>query len=228
MPTPFPGNPISMNDVYLETNLTRNMDNFFDVSVVGGGGGGMYHNLAMGPSTSLSFKQAIYDPHNANANLKLSNWYNYSQDEPVKLDWTFTNQNTENNVDVNLGLYDPNSTSFTMFTSFTVNNSGGQNIEINYNTNQNPSSYADGVYRVVIDVGAFYVGGGRPPGGGVNNNNTSANDTDGVGAGTARQPNNIPSFDSNNPITQFFLVDGTVNGTDIYINKRTSFDVEFN
>jgi hypothetical protein len=227
MPTPASGQ-ISMNDVFVETGLTRNMDNFFDVATVGGGGGGMYHNLAMGPSNNLSFKQAIYDQYNSGQNMRLSYWYNYSQNPDMLIDWDFNNSNTENDVTVNIGFYDPASTSYNMFASFTVNNSGGSDVQSNYNSAQLPSSYNNGLYEVVCDVAAIYVGGGRPPGAGVNNNTTSASDTDGVGPGTTRVANNITNFDSTNPITQFPLVQGNISGTNIYINKRTSVSVQFN
>jgi hypothetical protein len=227
MPTPSSG-PISMNDVYLETNLTRSMDNFFDVAAVGGGGGGMYHNLAMGPSNNQDFATMIYSPYNAGANLPLSNWYNYSQDEPVKITFEFNNTNTQNDIDISLQLYDPNSATHTAFYSNIVAANGGFIFEADYNTNQNPSSYGAGLYRISINVSAMYVGGGRPPGTGVNGNTTSASDTDGVGAGTVRAANNISNFNSLSPLTNFFLVNGNISGTGIYINKRTSIDVVFN
>ncbi len=227
MTTPSSG-PISMNDVYLETNLTRNMDNFFDVAAVGGGGGGMYHNLLMGPSNNQSFASNIYVPYNAGSNLPLSNWYNYTQNANILIDWDFNNANTENDVNVNLGLYDPNSTAYNMFTSFSVSANNGNNSTTNYDTMQQANNYGGGVYQVVVDVAAIYVGGGRPPGAGVTSNTTSANDVDGVGAGTSRTAYNIPNFDSFSPLSQVIIAGGSVNGTDIYINKRTNVQVAFN
>ncbi len=227
MTTPSSG-PISMNDVYLETNLTRNMDNFFDVAAVGGGGGGMYHNLLMGPSNNQSFASNIYVPYNAGSNLPLSNWYNYTQNANILIDWDFNNANTENDVNVNLGLYDPNSTAYNMFTSFSVSANNGNNNASNYDTMQQANNYGGGVYQVVVDVAAIYVGGGRPPGAGVTSNTTSANDVDGVGAGTSRTAYNIPNFDSFSPLSQVIIAGGSVNGTDIYINKRTNVQVAFN
>jgi len=62
----------------------------------------------------------------------------------------------------------------------------------------------------------------------VTNNTTSANDVDGVGPGTTRTATNIPNFDSFNPLSQVIIAGGNVNGSDIYINKRTNVQVAFN
>jgi len=230
MTTPIAGNPISMNDVYNETNLNRNMDNFFDVANVGGGGGLMYHNLAMGLSSNLTAKSAIYDQYNSGTNMNLSYWYNYTQDANMIISWKFTNNNTENDVDVNLGFSDGNPASTQNFVALSLPSAGGQDIQDDYNTNLPANTtFPGGLYDVRCDVSAFFVGGGRPPGAGVNNNNTSASDTDGVGPGTARGVQNIPNFDSFNPLTQVLIVDGNISGANlIYINKRTTVNVDFN
>lgn len=217
-----------MNDVYLETNLTQSMDNFFDVANIGGGGGGMYHNLNMGPDNNQSFATNIWNPFIAGANLPLSNWYNYTQNANILIDWDFNNANTENDVQVNLGLYDPNSTAYNMFTSFPVPANNGNNNATNYDTMLQANTFGGGVYQVAVDVAAIYVGGGRPPGAGVTSNTTSASDVDGVGPGTTRTANNIANFNSFNPLSQVIIAGGNVNGTDIYINKRTNVQVAFN
>jgi hypothetical protein len=133
-----------------------------------------------------------------------------------------------NNIDITLQLYDTNSATHTAFYSNNIMANGGFLFEADFNTNQNPSSYGAGLYRISINVSAMYVGGGRPPGTGVNGNVTAASDTDGVGAGTFRAANNISNFNAFNPLTNFFLVNGNISGTGIYINKRTSIEVAFN
>ena len=228
MPTPSPGNPISMNDVNAETNLTRNMDNFFDVANVGGGGGLMYHNLGMGPAGSQTAEDAVWSRFNAGTDMNLSAWYNYTQDADMHFTYNFLNNNTENNVDVNLFFDDGTVTAPQLVASFSVTNSGGtQNAEILTGLLAN-SNFPGGLYIITADISAFYVGGGRPPGGGVNNNVADAFDTDGVGPGTFRAANAPPSFDAFNPITFFIIVEGNISGASIYNNKRTTLDVEFN
>jgi hypothetical protein len=228
MPTPSPGNPISMNDVYLETNLTRSMDNFFDVANIGGGGGLMYHNLSMGPGASQSAKVAVFDRFNAGTDMNLSAWYNYTQDADMHFTYNFLNNNTENNVDVNLFFDDGTLTAPVPVVSFTVPNNGGtQNAEINTGLPAN-TTFPGGLYIIVANISATFVGPGRPPGGGVSGNVADAFDTDGVGPGTFRQGNAPPGFDAFNPINFFIIAEGNISGASIYNNKRTTLDVEFN
>jgi hypothetical protein len=228
MPTPSPGNPISMNDVYLETNLTRSMDNFFDVANVGGGGGLMYHNLGMGPAGSQTAADAVWSRFNAGTDMNLSAWYNYTQDADMHFTYNFKNNNTENLVNVDLFFDDGTVTSPFPVASFTVPDSGGtQNAEISTGLLAN-SNFPGGLYIIVANFSATYIGGGPPPGGGVSGNTANASDTDGVGPGTFRQGNAPPAFDANNPITFMIIVEGNISGASIYNNKRTTLDVEFN
>lgn len=228
MTTPASGNPISMNDVFNETNLTRNMDNFFDVANIGGAGGLMYHNLGMGTGNSQTAADAVWSRFNAGTDMNLSAWYNYTQDAEMQFAYNFTNNNTENNVDVNLSFDDGTVTSPVPVVNFTVINSGGtQNAEISTGVFAN-TAFPGGLYIILADISAFFIGPGRPPGGGVNNNVADAFDTDGVGPGTFRAANTPPSFDSNNPITFFIIVEGNISGASIYNSKRTTLDVEFN
>jgi hypothetical protein len=60
------------------------------------------------------------------------------------------------------------------------------------------------------------------------NNVTTASDSDGVGAGTFRDPNNIPNFNEFNPLFDVPIVQGNISGTTIFANKRTTFSLEFN
>ena len=86
MTTPSSG-PISMDDVSLEIGggvpgVVPNMNNFYTLSLGGGLGLGMYHNLLMGPGNNLTYKTAIYDPKSIGStgeNLNLGNFYNYNQ-----------------------------------------------------------------------------------------------------------------------------------------------------
>lgn len=229
MSTPAPGNPISMNDVYNETNLTRNMNNFFAVSLVGGGGGLMYHNLGMGSSTSLSAADAIWLPYNNGTNFPLSNWYNYTQDADMHFTYDFKNNSTDYNIDVAIYFEDPIAPGLQLVTNFTVMNSGGvQNAEILTGLLAN-TNFPNGLYTIWIDCTAFYVGPPPGPGPGVNPDPTNASDTDGVGPGLVRNGNTIPPFDEFNPIINYLVVEGNISGANgIYVNKRTTLNITFN
>ena len=188
----------------------------------------MYHNLSMGPGASQSAKVAVFDRFNAGTDMNLSAWYNYTQDADMHFTYNFLNNNTENNVDVNLFFDDGTVTAPQPVASFSVINNGGtQNAEILTGLPAN-TTFPGGLYIIVADLSAFFIGPGRPPGSGVSGNTASASDTDGVGPGTFRQANNPPAFDSFNPITFFIIVEGNISGASIYNNKRTTLDVEFN
>jgi hypothetical protein len=228
MPTPSPGNPISMNDVYNETNLTRNMDNFFDVANVGGGGGLMYHNLAMGPTTSQTAADAVWSRFNAGTDMNLSAWYNYTQDADMHFTYDFKNNSVDYNIDVTIYFEDPVAPGLQLVTGFTVMNSGGiQNAEILTGLLAN-TNFPNGLYTIWIDCNAFYIGG-APPGPGVVPDPTNASDTDGVGPGLVRNGNTIPPFDEFNPIINYLVVEGNISGANgIYVNKRTTLNITFN
>ncbi len=233
MPTPSPGNPISMDDVRIETNWTRSMYNFFQFSTVGGLGALMYHNLAMGPSSSQTAKEAVYDPFSVGAsgtNLNLSAWYDYNQTPNIILSWNITNNNTLNDVTVDIQLYDPASTNYTGFPggNFTLAAGGGNDTQTNFDTGiaANSTNFANGTYEIAFSTSAMYIG--TPPPTSVQNNTTTASDTDGVGAGTARATTNPAAFDQNTPVTQAPYVQGTISGAGIYVNKRTTFTMTFN
>ena len=228
MTTPASGNPISMNDVNAETNLTRNMDNFFDVANIGGGGGLMYHNLNMGTGNSQTAADAVWARFNAGTNMNFTAWYNYTQDAEMQFAYNFTNNNTENLVNVDLFFDDGTVTSPQPIVNFTVTNNGGtQNAEISTGLFAN-SNFPGGLYIVVANISATYVGPGRPPGAGVSGNVADAFDTDGVGPGTFRAGNAPPAFDAFNPLNFFIIAEGNISGASIYNNKRTTLDVEFN
>jgi len=240
MPTPASGQ-ISMSDVNAETNLTQSMSNFFSSSLIGGAGGLMYHNLAMASGNTLTAKAAIYDPYVAgaggtSANLLLSNWYNYSQTPYGIMTFSLTNNNLENNIDVTIYLRDPTGPTDYQIGNpvpviFNLNANSGTASYPDYDTGiaMNTTNFTAGIYQIVFDISAIYVGPPPPPGGGVLGNSTSASDTDNVGAGTARVTTNPPNFDATSPITGTALVRGNITGSaGIHINKRTTFDIIFN
>ena len=241
MTTPVFGNPISMGDVSTELGgVVENMNNFYTLSLGGGLGLGMYHNLSMGPGNNLTYKTAIYDPKSIGStgeNLKLENFYNYDQSPNMITTFTLTNTNADYSINVSLKIYDPASTTTTPFYNVANLNFGSPVTETNYDTSFSitTSSLANGTYEIWCNVSAAYVGPPLPPpppfpptGPGVLNNVTTASDSDGVGAGTVRVPNNIPNFNEFNPLPNVPIVQGNITGTNIFANKRTTFSLTFN
>lgn len=234
MPTPASGQ-ISMGDVNTETSLTQSMNNYFASSLLGGLGGLMYHNLAMGPSNTQTARQAIYDPFSLGAsgqNLALTAWYNYDQTPTLILSWSLTNNNVNNNVTVDIQIYDPASATSTGFPggNIMLPAGGGNDTQTNFDTGIviNSTNFANGVYELSFNMSAMYIGPPPPPGAGVSGNTASASDTDNVGAGTVRAVTNPAAFDQNNPITGARYVYGNISGSGIYVNKRTTFSMTFN
>jgi hypothetical protein len=238
MTTPSSG-PISMGDVSTEIGgATESMNNFYTLSLGGGLGLGMYHNLTMGPGNNLTYRTAIYDPKSIGStgeNLKLGNFYNYNQTPNMITTFTLTNNNADYLINVNLKIYDPNSAISTAFYNQPSLSSGSPITETNYDTGFSitTSSLPNGTYEIHCDVSAQFIGTPPPPpappiGPGVLNNVTTASDTDGVGAGTFRDPNNIPNFDETSPLSDVPIVQGNISGTTIFANKRTTFSLEFN
>lgn len=235
-----------MGDVNTETNFTESMYNFFSTSTIGGAGGLMYHNLAMGPSNNQTAKVAVYDPFStgaSGADMALSAWYNYSQTPNGILDINLINNNTENDITVAVFLTDPTTTPNTYFqitgSPFTLNKNNGTDITTtDYDTGvtMNTTNFTSGTYIITFDITANY----NPtppappfPGNGVNGNTTTATDTDNVGAGTTRATTGCPNFDqTSGTLTKLGLVRGNINAggfpNGIYINKRTTFTVTFN
>jgi len=233
MTTPASGQ-ISMGDVNLETNLSTEMSNFFATSLVGGLGGLMYHNLAMGPSNTQTAKQAIYDPFSIGAsgtNLNLTAWYNYSQTPNLTLTFTITNNNADNNIDYIISLFSPSLGSYTQIYMSNIS-PASSTTETDYTATVtvNPSNFPDGLYKIAFEATASYLGPPPPPGGPILVS-ASAFDPDGAGTpGNVRiVPPSIPSFNQNTPLSRFFLVYGNIAGATagIYVNKRTEFTVTF-
>ena len=232
-----------MDDVSTEIGLgvSANMNNFYTVSLGGGLGLGMYHNLAMGPGNNLTYKTAIYDPRSLGAsgeNLKLGNFYNYSQTPNIRLSWNITNNNADNNVNVTIYLYDSATTTYRPITppappGLNLNAGGGNSTETDYDTGvaADPTNFANGVYQIAFDTSAMYIGPPPPPGAGVSGNTISASDTDGVGAGIVRNTTTPANFDQFNPIFNAPYVRGNIpggTGDGIFVNKRTTFSITFN
>ena len=223
MSTPSFG-PISMGDVSTETGATQTIDNFFDLANVGGNGGLNYSNLAMGISANLSAATAIYTPFAAAQNLPLSNWYSYTQDEPIVWEFYIDNQTSDYNIDVNLEIYD--GTSYIGIIANSISPSGAWFDTIG---TVPPSTLFGGQYRVAASISSSYVGGGRPPGPG-SSGTVSPYDPDNVGPGTGRSsPAGVPFFDPTSPLGNLILVNGTIGTGSVYIysNKRTGFDILF-
>jgi len=187
----------------------------------------MYHNLTMGSTNSQTAKQAIYDRFDAGTNLNLGNWASYNNNPNIILTWTITNNNTENVVNGTLYIIDTLGNSNILYL-FTAGAGGGTDNQTNYDTGISVSTL-NTKYKIGMEATAQYIGPPPPPGGGVTGNTVSAQDTDGVGGGTARSTFNPANFDMNNPLPQQDIVNGTAGSTaDIALNKRTSFDIVFN
>lgn len=225
MPTPASG-PISMDEISTETTATATIDSFFQIANVAGGGGLMYHNLFMGPSNNLTAKTAIYDVYTAGSNFELSAWYNYNHDPNILLDFNFTNNNPD--YDINIGVYVSDGT-----TDYSVLNvglpPGLPPFQMqDYDTGLSTSFVGLQGYFLKIDANAMYLGPPPPPGPGVNNNTTASSDVDGVGAGTTRTIVNPGNFDEFNPLAIQIVAAGSNVSTEIPINKRTLLELVFN
>jgi len=186
----------------------------------------MYHNLAMGAAAGSTAKQAIYDTFNVGTNFNLgTNWGDYNSDPNMRITFTVTNNNTEN--DIMGAIYISDGTNDYNVYNYNVTAGGGTDNQTDYDTMLAVST-VNAKYFIKIDANAMYVGPPPPPGGGVTGNTTSASDSDGVGGGTTRTTFNPVNFDMFSSITGQIIVSGHNVGTGIALNKRTSFDIVFN
>lgn len=187
----------------------------------------MYHNLTMGVNDNQTARVAIYDNYNTSTNFNLGNWASYNSDPNIILSWTITNNNIENTINGQLYISDT-AGNLTSFYNYNVGAGGGTDNQTDYDTGISVSTL-NTKYLIAMDAFANYIGPPPPPGAGVTGNTVSAQDTDGVGGGTARFTFNPANFDFNNPLATQRIVNHTNNPVaNIALNKRTSFDIVFN
>ena len=206
----------------------------YNTANTGGGTGLMYHNLNMASNNTTSAKVAIYDPLNANANMSMSNWYNYTRDIGMVMTYLITN-NSSYDVNIALDIWDQNNTSQgTIYNSLVSANSntGTQTVDTGLKTITGGGGISSG-YRVAVQNVTF----ANPPVPGqtfsVSLSVASASDTDGVGAGTTRTTYALGSYTESGPTfppsppsppyTATKAVD--TSGNLIFVNKRTTVSI---
>lgn len=228
-----------MSNVSNETNATETMYNFFSLSQIGGLGGLMYHNLTMATGNATTAKAAIYDPFTTGAsgtNLKLSNWYNYDQTPFMVFDIFITNTSADYDVAMDIFIYDPASTTQRPVNGnpFNIARNNGSNVSLpdhNTGVTADTTNFANGYYEIWFSIQVSYFGVVIPePGlGSINGNILTASDTDGAGPpGTTRTAVTIPTlFQGGGTYTFQPAIYGNISGNNIYVNKRTTFNLTF-
>ena len=246
MTTPASGT-ISMEDINIELDLilsgfpNKLKGDFYNTANTGGGTGLMYHNLNMDNNNTTSAKVAIYDPLTANANMSMSNWYNYTRNIGMVITYLITNSSSYG-VNFDLVIWDTNDNA--QGTIFTGAIAGGTNTgTVTTDTGLlTLSGVMSSGYRIAIQNVVFAPGPSPvPPAPPVLPSNTfavtitvdSASDTDGVGAGTTRTTygpfsysetqNQPPAPSPPTPFTASKAVD--TSGSLIYVNKRTTVSI---
>jgi hypothetical protein len=232
MTTPQNGE-ISMEDINLELDLftpAANLElknDFYQISQNTGGVALMYHNLNMATGNATTAKVAIYDPYNANANMTMSNWYNYTRDAQVVMTYSVQVASSVGyNVQVAVGILDSTGTNVgTIFSGVVQNNTTSSG------TSTGPPALTiigSAGYRIELAQVDIL---GIPPG----NSKTvsfsvTASDTDGVGGGTTRTTTNPGNYTQATPppfptppFTPTVIVD--TSGGLIAINKRTTVSI---
>ena len=248
MTTPNTG-AISMTAINSELDLLTpaiNIDlkaDLYNTANTGGGVGLMYHNLNMATNNTTTAKVAIYDPLTANADMTMSNWYNYTRNIGMVMTYLITNSSPYN-VNFELVIWDQNDTSQgTIFSGLIITGSdtGTQTVNTGLLTITGGGGISSG-YRIAIQNVTFSPGPNPvPPAPPVLPSNTfavtitvdSASDTDGVGAGTTRTTygpfsysetqNQPPAPSPPTPFTASKAADS--GGSLIYVNKRTSIEI---
>ena len=237
MTTPISG-PISMSDLNNEVDYITPAGNlqlktvFYNTANTGGGIGLQYHNLNMASNNTTSAKVAIYDPLTANANMSISNWYNYTRDVGMVMTYLITN-NSSYGVEMYLDIWDTSDTSQGNIFSGSIpanSNTGTQTVDTGLTTQfgSMPSGY-----RIAVENITFQ----PPPGPGqtfsVTLSTVSATDTDAVGAGVVRTTYSLGSYSESGPPipppppwTPTKCVDSS--GSLIFVNKRTTVSIEIN
>ena len=248
MTTPNTG-AISMTAINSELDLLTpaiNIDlkaDLYNTANTGGGVGLMYHNLNMATNNTTTAKVAIYDPLTANADMTMSNWYNYTRNIGMVMTYLITNSSPYN-VNFDLVIWDQNDTAQgTIFTGAIAGgtNTGTQTVDTGLLTITGGAGISSG-YRIAIQNVTFSPGPNPPPPAPpVLPSNTfavtitvdSASDTDGVGAGTTRTTygpfsysetqNQPPAPSPPTPFTASKAVD--TSGSLIFVNKRTTVSI---
>ena len=241
MTTPSSGE-ISMEDINLELDLftpAANLElknDFYQISQNTGGVALMYHNLSMATNNATTARVAIYNPYNANQNMTMSNWYNYTRDAEVVMTYSVQVASSVGyNVDVSVGIVDMNGTNVGTIFSGIVNN----NTTSSGTSTGPPALTTIGSAGYKIELAQVDIIG-IPPSNPVTtvtvNFSVTASDTDGVGAGTTRTTTNPGAYSQNGlytgpppdppPSPPFFptvIVD--TSGGLIAINKRTTVSI---
>ena len=204
----------------------------YNTANTGGGTGLMYHNLNMASNNTTSAKVAIYDPLNANANMSMSNWYNYTRDIGMVMTYLITN-NSSYDVNIALDIWDQNNTSQgTIYNSLVSANSNTGTQTVNTGALAITGGLSSG-YRVAVQNVMFLTPAGPGQTFSVSLSVASASDTDGVGAGTTRTTYSLGSYTDvgptfppsppSPPYTATKAVD--TSGNLIFVNKRTTVSI---
>ena len=204
----------------------------YNTANTGGGTGLMYHNLNMASNNTTSAKVAIYDPLNANANMSMSNWYNYTRDIGMVMTYLITN-NSSYDVNIDLVIWDQNNTSRgNIYNSLVSANSNTGTQTVNTGALAITGGLSSG-YRVAVQNVMFLTPAGPGQTFSVSLSVASASDTDGVGAGTTRTTYSLGSYTDvgptfppsppSPPYTATKAVD--TSGSPIYVNKRTTVSI---
>ena len=237
MPTP-PNGEISMEDINLELDLftpSANLElknDFYQISQNTGGVALMYHNLSMTANNATTAKVAIYDPYNANANMTMSNWYNYTRDAQVVMTYSVQNNGTGYTIQVGVGILDMNGTNVgTIFFGQVANNTTSSG------TSTGPAALGTiGSAGYKIELAQVDILGMPPGSSKTVSFSVTASDTDGVGAGTTRTTTNPANYTQDGPyagppppppplppFSPTIIVD--TSGGNIAINKRTTVSI---
>ena len=239
MTTPNTPDPISMEDINIELDLilasfpVELKADLYNTANTGGGVGLMYHNLNMDTNNTTSAKVAIYDPLTANANMAMSNWYNYTRDIGMVMTYLITN-NSSYDVNIDLVIWDQNDTPQGTIYNNTLSassNTGTQTVDTGLKTITGGGGISSG-YRVAVQNVTFV----NPPAPGqtfsVSLSVASASDTDGVGAGTTRTTYSLGSYSESGPTfpptppTPYTAAKATdTSGSLIFVNKRTTISI---
>jgi len=221
------GSPIRLKD---DLFVTCQADGYIRVFA------GNFHNTAMGPATNNTFKEAIGDPYNANANMALRNWASY--DHVTGFNWLIRiyagllDVGTEFSVDINL-LSESTETETlvsepSLFGGTTYTYSGTTTIEAFDTVGSNGFwGYTMEVTIQRIQGQSIYVWSQNNGG-----TYTAAEDSDGSGFINWRRkldPNaGFLDIDVDNVSWPQVLVEGDDGFANIAGNKRTSITLELN